>query len=101
MSKQIMTPAALMAGATLVGSLSVANLAQAGDNPFVTEQLESGYLQLAEGSCGEGKCGAVPRMAARASVARASAAAVKAISVKVHTSLLVFSLAFFVAAPVT
>ncbi|WP_462323078.1 HvfA family oxazolone/thioamide-modified RiPP metallophore [Halochromatium sp.] len=58
MSKQIMTPAALMAGATLVGSLSVANLAQAGDNPFVTEQLESGYLQLAEGSCGEGKCGA-------------------------------------------
>jgi uncharacterized low-complexity protein len=58
MSKQIMTPAALMAGATLVGSLSVANLAQAGDNPFVTEPLESGYLQLAEGSCGEGKCGA-------------------------------------------
>ncbi|NBC49611.1 MAG: low-complexity protein [Gammaproteobacteria bacterium] len=58
MSKQIITPAALMAGATLVGSLSVANLAQAGDNPFVTEQLESGYLQLAEGSCGEGKCGA-------------------------------------------
>ena len=58
MSKQIITSAAMMAGATLVGSLSVANLAQAGDNPFVTEQLESGYLQLAEGSCGEGKCGA-------------------------------------------
>ncbi|MEA3642409.1 MAG: low-complexity protein [Lamprobacter sp.] len=57
MSKQIITSAAMIAGATLVGSLSVANLAQAGDNPFVTEQLESGYLQLAEGSCGEGKCG--------------------------------------------
>ncbi|MBK1705526.1 low-complexity protein [Halochromatium glycolicum] len=48
----------MMAGATLAGTLSVANLAQASDNPFVTEQLESGYLQLAEGSCGEGKCGA-------------------------------------------
>ncbi|WP_200346743.1 low-complexity protein [Halochromatium glycolicum] len=58
MSKQIITPAAMMAGATLAGTLSVANLAQASDNPFVTEQLESGYLQLAEGSCGEGKCGA-------------------------------------------
>ncbi|MBK1621590.1 hypothetical protein CKO42_24940 [Lamprobacter modestohalophilus] len=58
MSKQIITSAAMIAGATLVGTLSVANLAQAGDNPFVTEQLDSGYLQLAEGSCGEGKCGA-------------------------------------------
>lgn len=57
MSKQIITSAAMMAGATLVGTLSVANLAQAADNPFVTEPLESGYLQLAEGSCGEGKCG--------------------------------------------
>ena len=62
MSKQIITSAAMIAGATLVGTLSVANLAQAGDNPFVTEQLDSGYLQLAEGSCGakgdsEGKCG--------------------------------------------
>lgn len=58
MSKQIITSAAMIAGATLVGTLSVANLAQAGDNPFVTEQLDNGYLQLAEGSCGEGKCGA-------------------------------------------
>jgi uncharacterized low-complexity protein len=58
MSKQIITSAAMIAGATLVGTLSVANLAQASDNPFVTEQLDSGYLQLAEGSCGEGKCGA-------------------------------------------
>ncbi|MBK1621756.1 hypothetical protein CKO42_25905 [Lamprobacter modestohalophilus] len=61
MSKQIITSAAMIAGATLVGTLSVAHLAQASDNPFVTEQLDSGYLQLAEGSCGakdsEGKCG--------------------------------------------
>ncbi|MCF7979134.1 MAG: hypothetical protein K9L82_14155 [Chromatiaceae bacterium] len=49
MSKQIITSAAMIAGATLVGTLSVANLAQASDNPFVTEQLDSGYLQLAEG----------------------------------------------------
>jgi len=59
MSRPIITSAAIVAGTALVGTLSIANLAQAGDNPFVTEQLESGYVQLAaEGSCGEGKCGA-------------------------------------------
>ena len=26
-------------------------------NPFVAMELPSGYLQLAEGTCGEGKCG--------------------------------------------
>jgi len=60
MSKNSMNPAAAVIGAALVGSLSAANLAQAAENPFGAEQLESGYLMLAtgEGSCGEGKCGA-------------------------------------------
>lgn len=56
MSKHTMTPAAAVIGAALVGSLSATNLAAA-DNPFGAEQLEGGYLMLAEGSCGEGKCG--------------------------------------------
>ena len=57
MSKNTMTPAAAVIGAALVGSLSATNLAHAADNPFGAEQLEGGYLMLAEGSCGEGKCG--------------------------------------------
>ncbi len=43
--------------ATFVVSLTASPLAQADVNPFSTTDLGSGYLQLAEGSCGEGKCG--------------------------------------------
>jgi uncharacterized low-complexity protein len=57
MSKNTMTPAAAVIGAAIVGSLSMANLAHAAENPFGAEQLDGGYLLLAEGSCGEGKCG--------------------------------------------
>lgn len=31
---------------------------QAHDSPFGMHELNSGYMQVAEGSCGEGKCGA-------------------------------------------
>ena len=58
MSKNTKPPVAAVIGAALVGSLSMANLAQASENPFGAEQLNGGYLILAsEGSCGEGKCG--------------------------------------------
>jgi uncharacterized low-complexity protein len=58
MPKNTMTPVATLIGAAVVGSLSMANLAQAADNPFAAEQLSGGSLILAsEGSCGEGKCG--------------------------------------------
>ncbi|MEA1050049.1 low-complexity protein [Lamprobacter modestohalophilus] len=57
MSKNTMTPSAAVIGAALVGSLSMANLAHSAENPFAAEQLDGGYLMLAEGSCGEGKCG--------------------------------------------
>ena len=58
MSKKTLSPAAAVAGAALVGSLTAANLAHADGNPFAAEQLDGGYLMLAgEGSCGEGKCG--------------------------------------------
>ena len=52
-------------GATLVGGLALTTGAQAADNPFGMQQLNSGYMQIAmdEGKCGgakkpaEGKCG--------------------------------------------
>ena len=49
---------AVAAGAaTFAVSLAASPLAKADVNPFSTTDLGSGYLQLAEGSCGEGKCG--------------------------------------------
>ncbi len=52
-------------GATLAGSLAFAAGAQAAENPFSMQELNSGYMQIAmqEGKCGgdmkgaEGKCG--------------------------------------------
>jgi len=59
--KMNLKPVAALVGATLVGTLSAVNVAQAAENPFGATQLESGYMQLAgkdsEGKCGEGKCG--------------------------------------------
>ena len=50
---------AITLGAALLGSTFVA---QAGGNPFASQQLSSGYSLAAhekghEGACGEGKCG--------------------------------------------
>ena len=56
-----MKPVAAAVGFALVGSLAVANLASAADNPFGAKQLSQGYLQVAEATAekakGEGKCG--------------------------------------------
>ena len=50
-----------LVGAALVGSLGAFGLAQAAENPFALQALDSGYVQVAEadteGKCGEGKCG--------------------------------------------
>jgi len=88
MSKTTIKPVAAAVGCALVGSLAVANLASAAENPFGASQLSQGYLQLAEadkakgegkcggekmsteakkaaeGKCGEGKCGAAGKAAA-------------------------------------
>jgi uncharacterized low-complexity protein len=88
MSKTTIKPVAAAVGFALVGSLAVANLASAADNPFGASQLNQGYLQVAEaekakgegkcggatmtpeakkaaeGKCGEGKCGAAGKAAA-------------------------------------
>ena len=59
MSKRIITPAAAIAGAALVGGLTAVNVASAAGNPFAAKSLDSGYMQLAEADKGtaEGKCG--------------------------------------------
>lgn len=44
-------------GATFAASMAAAPLANADENPFGMQKLDSGYTQVAEGKCGEGKCG--------------------------------------------
>jgi len=45
------------AGVTFVAAMSASPIANADANPFGMQNLESGYMQVAEGKCGEGKCG--------------------------------------------
>lgn len=42
---------------TLMASALSVSVAQADVNPFGATELTSGYMVVAEGSCGEGKCG--------------------------------------------
>ena len=42
-------------GATFLTAMSVSPIAGADVNPFGMQNLESGYMQVAEGKCGEGK----------------------------------------------
>ncbi|WPL17864.1 putative low-complexity protein [Thiorhodovibrio winogradskyi] len=55
---QNLTPISALVGIALAGSLG---LAQAEGNPFAAQDMNGGYMQLAEadseGKCGEGKCG--------------------------------------------
>ena len=44
-------------GATFVAAMTASPMANADANPFGMQNLESGYMQVAEGKCGEGKCG--------------------------------------------
>ncbi len=51
-------------GATFAATMAAAPMANATENPFGMQNLESGYMQVAEGKCGEnmekhkeGKCG--------------------------------------------
>ena len=58
MSKKILTPIAAALGTTFVISLATSPVVQAAGNPFVLNDLPSGYMVAAEeGKCGEGKCG--------------------------------------------
>ncbi len=44
-------------GTTFIAAMAASPVANADTNPFGMQNLESGYMQLAEGKCGEGKCG--------------------------------------------
>ena len=44
-------------GTTFIAAMSASPVANADANPFGMQNLESGYMQFAEGKCGEGKCG--------------------------------------------
>jgi len=44
-------------GTSFVAAMAASPAANADTNPFGMQNLESGYMQLAEGKCGEGKCG--------------------------------------------
>jgi len=44
-------------GSTFAAGMSTSPVANADANPFGMQNLESGYMQVAEGKCGEGKCG--------------------------------------------
>lgn len=49
----------LAMGATFAASMAAAPIANADENPFAMQNLNGGYMQVAEaeGKCGEGKCG--------------------------------------------
>jgi uncharacterized low-complexity protein len=63
MEKSTKTSIALAASAMMTAGLALTpTLASADTNPFASAELSSGYMQLAEGTCGankehEGKCG--------------------------------------------
>jgi uncharacterized low-complexity protein len=42
-------------GTTFIAAMSASPVANADTNPFGMQNLESGYMQVAEGKCGEGK----------------------------------------------
>ena len=56
-NKTKLTPIAAALGTTFAVSLMTSPVANAAENPFELNDLNSGYMQLAEGNCGEGKCG--------------------------------------------
>jgi len=61
--KSINSRKALLAtlGTVMVSGAMVSTNAQAEANPFGMTELSSGYMQVAEGSCGEGKCGSMKK----------------------------------------
>ncbi len=57
MKKSMKKSMSLALGTTFVAAMSASPVANADANPFGMQNLESGYMQVAEGKCGEGKCG--------------------------------------------
>ena len=55
MKKSMKTSLSIALGTTFVAAMSAAPVANADANPFGMQNLESGYMHVAEGKCGEGK----------------------------------------------
>lgn len=55
--KTFKKPLAIAMGATFAAAMAASPVASADANPFGMQEMQSGYLQVAEGKCGEGKCG--------------------------------------------
>ncbi len=48
---------AVALGTTFIAAMSASPMVNADTNPFGMQNLESGYMQVADGKCGDGKCG--------------------------------------------
>ena len=59
MKKTMKKSLSTAAGITFVAAMSASPVANADANPFGMQNLEGGYMHVAEaeGKCGEGKCG--------------------------------------------
>jgi uncharacterized low-complexity protein len=55
MKKSMKTSLSIALGTTFIAAMSAAPVANADANPFGMQNLESGYMHVAEGKCGEGK----------------------------------------------
>jgi uncharacterized low-complexity protein len=55
MKKSMKKSLSIALGTTFVAAMSAAPVANADVNPFGMQNLESGYMHVAEGKCGEGK----------------------------------------------
>ena len=55
MNKTMKKSLSLALGTTFVAAMSASPMANADANPFGMQNLESGYMHVAEGKCGEGK----------------------------------------------
>ncbi len=65
MKKTMRKSLSIALGSTFVAAMSAAPVANAETSPFGMQNLESGYMQVAEGKCGEGKCGGKDKMKAK------------------------------------
>ena len=57
MKKTMKTSLSVALGTTFIAAMSASPVVNAEANPFGMQNLESGYMHIAEGKCGEGKCG--------------------------------------------
>jgi uncharacterized low-complexity protein len=57
MKKTMKKSLSIALGTTFAAAMSASPVANADTNPFGMQNLESGYMHVAEGKCGEGKCG--------------------------------------------